>query len=234
MLTDINAAMLERRAATGSSTRVWSATCCACRRMPSVCRSQTAALTASPSALDCATSPTRRARWRLDAARAQERRPTAGAGILEAHYGRRLQSLYDAYSFRLLPLLGRMVAGDADSYRYLAESIRRHPDQETLLAMLREARSRGLPLSQPDGRHRRRASRLQVLAMFEAQINSYLSRRSSTHRARSSCASSSRAGAFELDIVGFPAAAVADRHGRRAASRARRPARRKRRRPTSP
>jgi demethylmenaquinone methyltransferase/2-methoxy-6-polyprenyl-1,4-benzoquinol methylase len=50
-----------------------------------------------------------------------------------------LQSLYDAYSFRLLPLMGRVVAGDADSYRYLAESIRRHPDQETLLAMLREA-----------------------------------------------------------------------------------------------
>ena len=50
-----------------------------------------------------------------------------------------LQSFYDAYSFRLLPLLGRLVAGDADSYRYLAESIRRHPDQETLLAMLRDA-----------------------------------------------------------------------------------------------
>ncbi|HVN98485.1 MAG TPA: bifunctional demethylmenaquinone methyltransferase/2-methoxy-6-polyprenyl-1,4-benzoquinol methylase UbiE [Steroidobacteraceae bacterium] len=50
-----------------------------------------------------------------------------------------LQALYDAYSFRLLPLMGRVVAGDADSYRYLAESIRRHPDQEALLAMLREA-----------------------------------------------------------------------------------------------
>ena len=50
-----------------------------------------------------------------------------------------LASLYDGYSFRLLPLLGRAVAGDADSYRYLAESIRRHPDQETLLAMLRAA-----------------------------------------------------------------------------------------------
>jgi demethylmenaquinone methyltransferase/2-methoxy-6-polyprenyl-1,4-benzoquinol methylase len=50
-----------------------------------------------------------------------------------------LGSLYDAYSFKLLPLLGRVVAGDADSYRYLAESIRRHPDQETLLAMLRDA-----------------------------------------------------------------------------------------------
>jgi demethylmenaquinone methyltransferase/2-methoxy-6-polyprenyl-1,4-benzoquinol methylase len=50
-----------------------------------------------------------------------------------------LGNLYDAYSFRLLPLLGRVVAGDADSYRYLAESIRRHPDQETLLGMLRTA-----------------------------------------------------------------------------------------------
>ncbi len=50
-----------------------------------------------------------------------------------------LQGIYDAYSFRLLPLLGRVVAGDADSYRYLAESIRRHPDQETLLTMLRAA-----------------------------------------------------------------------------------------------
>ena len=50
-----------------------------------------------------------------------------------------LGSLYDSYSFKLVPLLGRVVAGDADSYRYLAESIRRHPDQETLLAMLRAA-----------------------------------------------------------------------------------------------
>ena len=50
-----------------------------------------------------------------------------------------LGSLYDAYSFKLLPILGQLVAGDSDSYRYLAESIRRHPDQETLLAMLRDA-----------------------------------------------------------------------------------------------
>jgi demethylmenaquinone methyltransferase/2-methoxy-6-polyprenyl-1,4-benzoquinol methylase len=50
-----------------------------------------------------------------------------------------LKPLYDAYSFRVLPLLGRMVANDADSYRYLAESIRMHPDQETLLGMMREA-----------------------------------------------------------------------------------------------
>ncbi len=50
-----------------------------------------------------------------------------------------LKPLYDAYSFRVLPLLGRVVAQDAASYRYLAESIRMHPDQETLLTMLREA-----------------------------------------------------------------------------------------------
>ena len=46
---------------------------------------------------------------------------------------------YDLYSFRVLPLLGRLVAGDEDSYRYLAESIRMHPDQETLAAMMRDA-----------------------------------------------------------------------------------------------
>jgi demethylmenaquinone methyltransferase/2-methoxy-6-polyprenyl-1,4-benzoquinol methylase len=50
-----------------------------------------------------------------------------------------LQPLYDAYSFHVLPLLGKLVADDAASYRYLAESIRKHPDQETLLAMMREA-----------------------------------------------------------------------------------------------
>jgi len=50
-----------------------------------------------------------------------------------------LSRLYDAYSFNVLPWLGRVVAGDADSYRYLAESIRRHPDQQTLLEMMRTA-----------------------------------------------------------------------------------------------
>jgi demethylmenaquinone methyltransferase/2-methoxy-6-polyprenyl-1,4-benzoquinol methylase len=50
-----------------------------------------------------------------------------------------LKPLYDAYSFNVLPLLGRFVAGDEASYRYLAESIRVHPDQEILLEMLRTA-----------------------------------------------------------------------------------------------
>lgn len=50
-----------------------------------------------------------------------------------------LRTVYDAWSFRVLPLLGKFVAKDADSYRYLAESIRKHPDQETLLGMMRDA-----------------------------------------------------------------------------------------------
>ncbi len=50
-----------------------------------------------------------------------------------------LTKLYDFYSFELLPRLGRWIAQDADSYRYLAESIRRHPDQDTLKQMMLDA-----------------------------------------------------------------------------------------------
>jgi demethylmenaquinone methyltransferase/2-methoxy-6-polyprenyl-1,4-benzoquinol methylase len=50
-----------------------------------------------------------------------------------------LSKAYDAYSFRVLPLMGRLVANDADSYQYLAESIRMHPDQETLKEMMEDA-----------------------------------------------------------------------------------------------
>ncbi|GMR03727.1 MAG: bifunctional demethylmenaquinone methyltransferase/2-methoxy-6-polyprenyl-1,4-benzoquinol methylase UbiE [Gammaproteobacteria bacterium] len=50
-----------------------------------------------------------------------------------------LSRVYDAYSFRVLPLLGKIVADDEASYRYLAESIRRHPDQETLKDMMAQA-----------------------------------------------------------------------------------------------
>ncbi len=50
-----------------------------------------------------------------------------------------LNPVYDLYSFRILPLLGKLIADDADSYRYLAESIRKHPDQETLKAMMEAA-----------------------------------------------------------------------------------------------
>jgi demethylmenaquinone methyltransferase/2-methoxy-6-polyprenyl-1,4-benzoquinol methylase len=50
-----------------------------------------------------------------------------------------LSRAYDAYSFRMLPFMGKLVANDSESYKYLAESIRMHPDQDTLLEMLEDA-----------------------------------------------------------------------------------------------
>ncbi len=47
-----------------------------------------------------------------------------------------LAPIYDTYSFKILPKMGKMIAGDEESYRYLAESIRMHPDQETLKQMM--------------------------------------------------------------------------------------------------
>jgi demethylmenaquinone methyltransferase/2-methoxy-6-polyprenyl-1,4-benzoquinol methylase len=50
-----------------------------------------------------------------------------------------LGKVYDAYSFRVLPFMGRLVANDSDSYQYLAESIRMHPDQDTLKDLMEDA-----------------------------------------------------------------------------------------------
>jgi len=50
-----------------------------------------------------------------------------------------LNAVYDAYSFHLLPKLGKLIANDEDSYRYLVESIRKHPDQETLKELMEKA-----------------------------------------------------------------------------------------------
>ena len=50
-----------------------------------------------------------------------------------------LKKVYDGYSFGVLPVIGKLVAGDEDSYRYLAESIRQHPPQEELAEMMRAA-----------------------------------------------------------------------------------------------
>jgi len=68
-------------------------------------------------------------------------KPGGQVAILEfsSLYLTPLQPVYDLYSFRMLPLMGRLVAQDADSYRYLAESIRQHPDQETLKMMMEAA-----------------------------------------------------------------------------------------------
>ncbi len=66
-------------------------------------------------------------------------RPGGKLLVLEfSRVAKPLEKVYDWYSFQVLPRLGRLVAGDADSYRYLAESIRMHPDQDTLKSMMRE------------------------------------------------------------------------------------------------
>jgi demethylmenaquinone methyltransferase/2-methoxy-6-polyprenyl-1,4-benzoquinol methylase len=67
-------------------------------------------------------------------------RPGGRLLVLEfSHIWKPLQPAYDTYSFKVLPLLGKLVANDRDSYRYLAESIRMHPDQDTLRQMLLDA-----------------------------------------------------------------------------------------------
>jgi demethylmenaquinone methyltransferase/2-methoxy-6-polyprenyl-1,4-benzoquinol methylase len=68
-------------------------------------------------------------------------RPSGRALILEFSHptSKPLSKVYDLYSFNVLPTLGRLVTNDAESYQYLAESIRMHPDQETLRAMMENA-----------------------------------------------------------------------------------------------
>ena len=80
---------------------------------------------------------------RKDDALAEMRRVLAPGGVavvLEfSKVAAPLAPAYDWYSFAVLPRLGRLVAGDEASYRYLAESIRMHPDQETLKGMMEQA-----------------------------------------------------------------------------------------------
>jgi len=67
-------------------------------------------------------------------------RPGGRVIVLEfSKIAKPLEPLYDAYSFKLLPKIGELVANDAESYRYLAESIRMHPGQEELKQMMEEA-----------------------------------------------------------------------------------------------
>jgi demethylmenaquinone methyltransferase/2-methoxy-6-polyprenyl-1,4-benzoquinol methylase len=68
-------------------------------------------------------------------------RPGGRALVLEFSHprGEPLKAAYDLYSFKILPLLGRVIVDDEESYRYLAESIRMHPDQETLKEMMEQA-----------------------------------------------------------------------------------------------
>ena len=76
------------------------------------------------------------------ALRSMHRTLKPGGKVLVLEFSRPAELVrpaYDLYSFKVLPLIGKLVAGDAASYQYLAESIRMHPDQETLLEMMREA-----------------------------------------------------------------------------------------------
>ena len=67
-------------------------------------------------------------------------KPGGKAMILEfSAPNKAIKPAYDLYSFKVLPVLGKLVADDPDSYQYLAESIRMHPDQETLKSMMEEA-----------------------------------------------------------------------------------------------
>jgi demethylmenaquinone methyltransferase/2-methoxy-6-polyprenyl-1,4-benzoquinol methylase len=68
-------------------------------------------------------------------------KPGGRALVLEFSHpvNKPLQKLYDLYSFTLLPRIGKLVVNDEESYRYLAESIRMHPDQETLKGMMEQA-----------------------------------------------------------------------------------------------
>lgn len=78
-----------------------------------------------------------------EAALAEMRRVTKPGGrvfVLEfSKVWAPLKPAYDVYSFKVLPRLGQMFAKDAGSYQYLAESIRMHPDQDTLKTMMEEA-----------------------------------------------------------------------------------------------
>ena len=68
-------------------------------------------------------------------------KPGGKALILEFSkpVSRTLTKLYDVYSFSILPLMGQLITQDRDSYQYLAESIRKHPDQETLSQMMTDS-----------------------------------------------------------------------------------------------
>jgi len=67
-------------------------------------------------------------------------KPGGKAMILEfSEPGKAIKPAYDLYSFKVLPVLGKLVTRDSDSYQYLAESIRMHPDQDTLKSMMEDA-----------------------------------------------------------------------------------------------
>ena len=137
LLTDINHSMLSlgRRRLLDSGRHG------NCR---AVCADATA-LPAAPAAFDCVSIGfgLRNVTGKPAALRSMARAIKPGGRLLVLEFSRPaleiLKPAYDWYSFSVIPALGRLVTGDADSYRYLVESIRVHPDQEALAGMMREA-----------------------------------------------------------------------------------------------
>ena len=136
VLTDINAAMLERgRDRLINEGLVGNVQCV---------QADAERLPFADGTFDCVTIGfgLRNVTDKQAALRSMRRVLKPGGQLLVLEFSRpspALQPFYDAYSFRVLPLLGRLVAKDEASYQYLAESIRMHPDQETLLAMMQDA-----------------------------------------------------------------------------------------------
>jgi demethylmenaquinone methyltransferase/2-methoxy-6-polyprenyl-1,4-benzoquinol methylase len=133
-MSDINGAMLARgRDRMADAGRLAPAVQCDAERLPF-----------ASAAFDCVSVGFGlRNMTHKDAALAEMARVLKPGGrllVLEfSHVWKPLQKPYDLYSFRVLPWLGERVAGDAAPYRYLAESIRMHPDQQTLAGMLERA-----------------------------------------------------------------------------------------------
>ena len=137
LLSDVNPAMLS----VGRSRLLDSGAYSNCR---AVCADATA-LPCAGGLFDCVTIGfgLRNVTGQPRALRSMARALKPGGRLLVLEFSRPALKLirpaYDWYSFAVIPALGRMVAGDEESYRYLVESIRVHPDQETLAGMMREA-----------------------------------------------------------------------------------------------
>jgi len=133
-MTDVNATMLARgRARANDAGLLLPAVQCDAERLPFPDRS-----------FDCVTVGfgLRNMTHKDVALREMARVLRRGGRLFVLEFSRvrkELAPLYDLYSFKFLPWLGGRVAGDATAYRYLAESIRRHPDQAALAAMMRDA-----------------------------------------------------------------------------------------------
>ena len=133
-LTDINANML-----TVGRDRLLDG-----GRMTPACQCNAEALPFASNYFDCVTVAFGlRNMTHKEAAIAEMRRVLRPGGkllILEfSEIAKPLKPLYDLYSFKILPLMGKLIAKDEESYRYLAESIRMHPNQEALAEMMRDA-----------------------------------------------------------------------------------------------